>query len=155
MSMKQKTRSAWLPGAGLIRGAHKRCTPSGLLHGLGNAVRHIPGPFVEQRVVLHYQEEAVVLLQDDLELDGGEGPSGILGGGEGGARYDASARAALKSQVSWNSLLNPGTATSSGLVVSVSILVFVELALEHENLGEYSLLAVRFQSLFSWNSLLN
>jgi hypothetical protein len=35
---------------------------------------HIPGPFVEQGVVLHYQEWVVVLLQDGSELDGGEGP---------------------------------------------------------------------------------
>ena len=48
--------------------------PRGLFHGLGNVARHIPGPFVEQGVVLHYQEGVVVLLQDGPELDGGEGP---------------------------------------------------------------------------------
>jgi len=46
--------------------------PRGLLHGLGNMARHIPGPFV--RPMLHYQDEVVVLLQDDPEMDGGEGP---------------------------------------------------------------------------------
>ena len=48
--------------------------PRGLLQGLGKMARHIPGPFVEQGVVLHYQEGVVVLLQDGPELDGGEGP---------------------------------------------------------------------------------
>jgi hypothetical protein len=47
--------------------------PRGLLHGLGNAARHISGPFVGLRVVLHYQELVVVLLQDGPELDGCEG----------------------------------------------------------------------------------
>jgi len=47
--------------------------PRGLLHGLGNVARHIPGPFL--RPMLHYPERAVVLLQDGPELDGGEGPS--------------------------------------------------------------------------------
>jgi urease accessory protein UreE len=39
-----------------------------LLHGLGNIARHIPCPFVEQGVVLHYQEVVVVLLQDGPKL---------------------------------------------------------------------------------------
>jgi hypothetical protein len=43
-------------------------------HGIGNAARHIPGPFVEEGGVLHYQEGVVVLFQDGPELDGGEGP---------------------------------------------------------------------------------
>jgi hypothetical protein len=43
-------------------------------HGIGNATRHIPGPFVELRIVLYYQELVVVLLKDSPELDGCEGP---------------------------------------------------------------------------------
>jgi len=46
--------------------------PRGLLHGLGDAVRYIPGTF--GRPTLHDQEGVVVLLQDDPEMDGGEGP---------------------------------------------------------------------------------
>jgi hypothetical protein len=34
--------------------------------------RNIPGPFVEQGIVLHYQE-GVVFLEDGPELDGGGG----------------------------------------------------------------------------------
>ena len=49
-------------------------SPRGLLHGLGNAARHIPGPFVEQGVVLDYQEGVMILLKDSPELDEGEGP---------------------------------------------------------------------------------
>jgi len=37
--------------AGPIRGRTGGCTPRGLLHGLGNAARHIPGPFVEQGIM--------------------------------------------------------------------------------------------------------
>ena len=36
----------------------------------------------------------------------------------------------------------------------VSILVFVELALDHELEAAYCMKNVKFQSLFSWNSLL-
>jgi len=35
-------------------------------HGLGNAARHIPGPFVTP--MLHYQERMAVLLQDGPQL---------------------------------------------------------------------------------------
>jgi len=49
-------------------------TPSGLLQGLIYMAGHIPGPFVEQRGVLHYQEGVVVLLQYGPELDRGKGP---------------------------------------------------------------------------------
>jgi hypothetical protein len=64
----------WLPGTGRMQGRTGGRTPRGLLHGLGNAARHIPGPLVEQGVVPHYQEGVVVLFQDGPELDGGEGP---------------------------------------------------------------------------------
>ena len=64
----------WLQCVGLIRGRTCGCTPRGLLQGLGNLACHIPGPFIEQGVVLHYQEGVVVLIQDGSELDGGEGP---------------------------------------------------------------------------------
>jgi hypothetical protein len=37
-------------------------------HGLGNAVRRIPCPLVELRVVLDYLEGVVVLLQDGPQL---------------------------------------------------------------------------------------
>jgi len=47
--------------------------PGGLLHVLGNMARHIPGPFIEQGVVLHYPDGVVVLIQDSPELNGGEG----------------------------------------------------------------------------------
>jgi len=51
------------------------CLPRGLLHGLGNAARHIPGSFVELGVVLHYQEGVVILLQDGHDLERGEASS--------------------------------------------------------------------------------
>jgi hypothetical protein len=37
-------------------------------HGLGDAARHIPGPFVEEGGVLHYLAGAMVLLQDGPQL---------------------------------------------------------------------------------------
>jgi hypothetical protein len=58
-----------LPGPGPIPGHTEGGRSRGLFHGLGNAARHIPGPFVEQGVLLHYQEGVVVLLQDGPELD--------------------------------------------------------------------------------------
>jgi len=77
--MKQKTRSANSAMASRCwshTGAYRRMVASldAWQHGLGNVARHIPGPFVEQGVVLHYQEGVVVLFQDGPELDGGEGP---------------------------------------------------------------------------------
>ena len=58
--------AAWLPGVGLIRERTGGCPPRGLLQGLGNAVRRIPGPFVTP--MLHYQEGVMILLQDGPQL---------------------------------------------------------------------------------------
>ena len=45
--------------------------PGGLREGLGQVLLHLPGILVEQRVMLHYQEAVVVLLQDGHELEAG------------------------------------------------------------------------------------
>jgi len=45
----------------------------GLLEGLGQVLDHLPGIFVEQRVVFYDQEAVVVLLQDGHELEEGVG----------------------------------------------------------------------------------
>jgi len=42
--------------------------PRGLLQGLGNVARHIPGPFVELGVVLNYQEGVVILHEGGPQL---------------------------------------------------------------------------------------
>ena len=54
-----------------------RGLPGGLLEGLGQVLYHLPGIFVEQRVVLHDQEAVVVLLQNGHELVDDESPAHI------------------------------------------------------------------------------
>jgi hypothetical protein len=49
-----------------MQGRTGGCLPRGLLHGLGDVARHIPGPFVTP--MLRYQEGVVILLEDGPQL---------------------------------------------------------------------------------------
>ena len=61
----------------------------------------------------------------------------------------------FQSLFSWMSLLNSLGDVQVPDMTGVSILVLVDVALEHGHFGDVKSISSMFQSLFSWMSLLN